>query len=189
MERSINFIDLKSVLLTSDYVFSEFNCGNEDLNEFLLKDSKMYLRNLRYATTLLKKDNRIIAYYSLANDLLTIHDVEDFSDEIENDKNTFIEHDYWETFLAQKNYPAIKIGRLAVDAEFQNKGIGSLIVDSLIGSYRKNNKAGCQFITVDAINNQNTLRFYEVRGFKFLTALDVAEKSRAMYRSLVNCKM
>ena len=89
MEHSIDFWELLKqgkvtvTHLNTDYEFKSFNCGNTDLNDFLFADSKIYLKYLRYTTTLLETENRIIAYYSLANDLLKISDRQDFADEME----------------------------------------------------------------------------------------------------------
>lgn len=192
MEHSIDFWELlkqnkvKVTPLTKDYIFKTFDCGNADLNDFLFNDSKVYLRHLRYTTTLLATDNQIIAYYSLANDLLSISDRQDFADEMSDSKNK-IDFDFWERFLNQKMYPAAKIGRLAVDKTFQNQGIGTMLIQSLVQSFIKKNKTGCQFITVDAINDntQRTIRFYEDNGFKLLTMNDVNKESRQMYKSLL----
>lgn len=192
MEHSIDFWELlkqnkvKVTPLTKDYIFKSFDCGNADLNDFLFNDSKVYLRHLRYTTTLLETDNQIIAYYSLANDLLSISDRQDFADEMSDSKNK-IDFDFWERFLNQKMYPAAKIGRLAVDITFQNQGIGTMLIQSLVQSFIKKNKTGCQFITVDAINDntQRTIRFYEDNGFKLLTMNDINKESRQMYKSLL----
>ena len=36
--------------INSEHVFKPFDCGNQDLNDFLLNDSKMYLENLLAVT-------------------------------------------------------------------------------------------------------------------------------------------
>jgi GNAT superfamily N-acetyltransferase len=172
--------------LREDSILKPFDCGNNDLNGFLLDDSKIYSKYLRYTTTVLESKEKIIAYYSLANDLLTVRDMEDFREETET--NIRIEIDYWEQFYRQVSYPAVKIGRLAVDREFQSNGLGTMIINSLIKSFTDNNKTGCQFITVDAINDHNkqrTIKFYEQNGFNFLTRTDIGEDSRLMYRPLL----
>lgn len=192
MEHSIDFWDLlkqgkiKLIQLSKEHEFKSFDCGNSDLNDFLFNDSKIYLKHLRYTTTLLETENQIIAYYSLANDLLSIFDRQDFADEMEDCKNK-IDFDFWERFLNQKMYPAAKIGRLAVDKTFQDQGIGTFLIRSLVQSFIKKNKTGCQFITVDAINDntQRTIKFYENNGFKMLTLNDVSKDSRQMYKSLL----
>ena len=89
-----------------------------------------------------------------------------------------IEFDFWERFLNQKMYPAAKIGRFAVDKDFQDQGIGTFLIRSLVQSFIRKNKTGCQFITVDAIND-NTQRTIN------LTMNDVNRESRQMYKSLL----
>lgn len=192
MGHSINFWELLKqrkvtvTLLSNGYKFKSFDCGNTDLNDFLFNDSKIYSRHLRYTTTLLETDNQIIAYYSLANDLLSVSDRQDFADEMKECKNK-IDFDFLERFLNQKTYPAAKIGRLAVDKAFQDQGIDTFLIKSLVQSFIKKNKTGCQFITVNAINDntQRTIKFYEKNGFKLLTLGDVNQESRQMYKSLL----
>lgn len=60
-----------------------------------------------------------------------------------------------------------------------------MILDSLIYSFTHNNKTGCQFITVDAINEDPVIDFYSKNGFIFLTETDEYRDSRAMYRCLL----
>lgn len=134
----------------------------------------------------METENRIIAYYSLADDLLNISDRQDFADEMEDCRDK-IEFDFWERFLNQKMYPAAKIGRLAVDKNFQDQGIGTFLIRSLVQSFIRKNKTGCQFITVDAINDntRRTIKFYEHNGFKYLTMNDVNKESGQMYKSLL----
>ena len=180
---------VRSTPLTLNYNFKEFDCGNNDLNDFLLSDSKIYLRHLRYTTTIIDTEDQILAYYSLANDLLNITDKEDFQQEMDIE-NSKIHPDYWEKFLNQKMYPAVKLGRLAVHKDYQCNGMGEFILQSLTHSFVNNNKTGCQFLTIDAINDhkeQRALNFYEKQGFKYLTVRDIGEPSRAMYKSLIEC--
>lgn len=190
MEYSINFKELvqrnqvRLIPLTEDYKFKSFNCGNADLNDFLFCDAKRCKKHLRFTTFLLETKEHIIAYYSLSNDLLTINDQEDFADELEAQTRPQIK-DYWDNFLEQRHYPAAKIGRLAIDERFQDQGIGTMLVNSLVRSFVFKNKTGCQFITVDALNNPCTLKFYETNGFKYLTLNDVTYESRVMYKSLL----
>lgn len=176
--------DLMLSRLTEDYILKPFDCGNRDLNDFLFEDSKTYLKHLRYTTSILETSDKTIAYFSLANDLLTISRKEDFLTEIrESMKN--IQDTYLESFLYASTYPAVRIGRLAVDKSFQNKGIGTRLIKSIIFSFIRNNKTGCQFITVDALNNVCSLNFYEKNGFIPCTVNDVNKSSRQMYKSLI----
>ena len=48
--------NIKVVRLTQDYQFKSFDCGNQDLNDFLLIDSKPYLKKLLSVTYILETD-------------------------------------------------------------------------------------------------------------------------------------
>lgn len=47
-----------------------FDCGDPDLNDFLITDAKNYLRSMMALTYLLEdeNENKTVAYYSLLND-------------------------------------------------------------------------------------------------------------------------
>jgi len=64
-------------------------------------------------------------------------------------------------------YPAIKIGRLAVDKEFSGRGVGLHMLKWAIGLVNQISKQiGCRYITVDS--KQDSIRFYEREGFKIV---------------------
>ena len=46
--------NIRVVRLTQDYQFKSFDCGNQDLNDFLLSDSKPYLKKLLSVTYILE---------------------------------------------------------------------------------------------------------------------------------------
>jgi len=176
------------IKLTDEYVIKPFDCGVPDLNDFLFNDAKIHLRYLSSITYLIENKNKTIAYYSLLNDLLNIDPYTDkeFEQEI---SETIKDKDY--SFLLEMKavsmFPAAKIGRFAVDVEFQRQGYGMEILNSIVFSFLTN-KTGCQFITVDALNNPDTLNFYEKNGFSFVTLLDYNKASRQMYRNLIALK-
>jgi len=84
-----------------------------------------------------------------------------------------------------KSHPAVKVGRLAVNSQYQRKGIGSELMDYIKGYFLDNNKTGCRFITVDAVNNPRTVNFYLRNGFDFLTSKDEGEDNRLMFFDLI----
>ena len=65
---------------------------------------------------------------------------------------------------------------------------GKHILQLIIMSFLTNNKTGCKFLTVDALNNIDTLRFYEKNGFSFVTLSDYNKLSRQMYKNLIILK-
>ncbi|WP_458453219.1 hypothetical protein [Methanobrevibacter sp.] len=76
----------------------EFDCGDDDLNEFLLEDSFINIDNSLSKIYLCLYENQIIAFFSLSADSIKV--------------NKILEVEY-------RTYPAIKIGRLAVHKDFQ----------------------------------------------------------------------
>jgi GNAT superfamily N-acetyltransferase len=79
-----------------------------------------------------------------------------------------------------RRYPALLIGRLGVNAKYQDKGVGSDLL-SFISSWfvKDDNKSGCRFLLVDAYNNPKTLNFYERNGFLFLFSTEAQEAESA----------
>ena len=181
--------EVRVVKLTDSYTIKPFDCGVSDLNDFLFNDAKTHLRYLSSITYLVENKDKTIAYYSLLNDLLNIdpHTDKEFEQEI----SEIIENKDYSFLLEMKAvsmFPAAKIGRFAVDMEFQRLGYGREILNSIVISFLTNNKTGCQFITVDALNNINTLNFYKKNGFAFVTLSDYNKASRQMYKNLVALK-
>lgn len=151
---------LNLIRLSSAHPILPFDCGDEDLNEFIVKDAKNYLAKLLAVTYLLENKDITIAFYCLSNDKIAIEDMDS--------KNQ------WNKLMSgsmprqkqYKSYPAVKIGRLAINSAMQSKGIGTGLLDYIKESFINNNKTGCMFITVDAY--KDSVKFYMHNGFKFL---------------------
>jgi GNAT superfamily N-acetyltransferase len=64
-----------------------------------------------------------------------------------------------------KDYPAIKLARLAVDASLKRQGIGSQLVDFVIGLIADHvmPHTGCRFLVVDS--KPESASFYTAKGF------------------------
>ena len=61
-------------------------------------------------------------------------------------------------------------------------GIGCIIVEFVRASFSMIRVSGCQFITVDALNNYRTINFYTDKlGFEFQTLSDMGNHTRRMY--------
>jgi GNAT superfamily N-acetyltransferase len=195
MGSSINLIDniqtgaIKIVKISETTVIKPFDCGIPDLNNFLFEDAKVYFKYLYSTTFIFENERKTVAYYTLLNDLLNIDPRmdRDFDEEIYD----IITNQDYEFLLKMKEtsmFPAAKIGRLAVDKEFQCFGWGTEILNLIVMSFLTNNKTGCQFLTVDALNNKDTLKFYEKNGFSFVTLFDCNKLSRQMYKNLIALK-
>lgn len=171
MSSNLQFIRLDNV-----HDLKSFDCGDCDLNEFFLNDSKEYQKDLIAVTYILESDSDTIAFFSVFNDKITIEDVGSkkifmkvFSD-IKNKGKSF------------RSYPAVKIGRLGVSEKYSGEGWGTKILNYIKQSFIQNNKTGCKCITVDAYSQ--SLEFYEKNGFEYLTPNDSLRDTRQMYFDL-----
>ncbi|TXI21885.1 MAG: GNAT family N-acetyltransferase [Roseateles sp.] len=122
------------------------------LKTFLRKEAKKLHREDLAKTFVLVEtgQNRVLAYVTT---LCTHVSVQQFDqpDQVED--------------FRYKDYPAIKLARLAVHAELQGSGAGSQLVDFVIGLAIGHvmPHTGCRFLVVDA--KAPSIGFYERKGF------------------------
>ena len=98
-------------------IVATFDCGDDDLNGFILTDAPLYRKEkLAVTYTVLEKlaPQKVVAFFSLSNDRISVTDFDNrtkynrFSRRFNNHKRL-------------KSYPAAKIGRFAVDANMKGK--------------------------------------------------------------------
>ncbi len=175
----MNTPSYKVMRLTQDYTLKPFNCGDQDLNEFLLYNAKPYLKELLAVTYILEstEGDQIIAFFCLLNDKIAISDFPS-------------RRRYW-TFVQKlkskgkgfNSYPSMKIERLGINSNYQKQGFGQIIIDILKKSFIHDNRTGCKYITVDAYRSATP--FYERNGFKYLSEADKDSETRLMYFDLI----
>jgi GNAT superfamily N-acetyltransferase len=163
--------------IDSQTEIKSFDCGDADLNDFLFEDAKKYFDSMMAVTYLLEDihENKTIAYYSLLNDKIVFHPE---NKSIWNKLNRKIPNS-----KRRHDYPAIKIGRLAVSKEYTHRNIGKLIILQIKMMFALKRRSGCRFITVDAY--RAAVPFYEKCGFHFLSEKDSRNITRAMYFDLM----
>lgn len=154
---------------------AKFDCGDSDINDFLLNDALNYQAQLLAVTyTFSTKEGEPIVFFSVSNDALKDQDFEkwnNLSRKIPNRKR-------------RKDYPAVKIARLGVDLSLRGQKIGSKVLTFIKIWFAKDNKTGCRFLLVDGYNKPEVLSFYESNGFAFLTDKDENKNTRLMYFDL-----
>lgn len=159
-----------------------FDCGNSDLNGFLLetctKEPNATLSEKELlASTYIVEDNKthgILAYFSLLHDKIDRQIADKalwnkLSREIPNAKR-------------RSSYPALKIGKLAVNQTIKSHGLGTQIINFVEWSYLKDQHAGCRFITVDALREAEN--FYSKNFFKRLVNPEPEDDTVLMYFDL-----
>ena len=155
-----------------------FDCGDSDLNEFILKEATLYREALLAVTYVVEdcESNAVLAYFSLANDRVSLSDFEN-----KTEFNRFRKH----RFVNEKrlrSYPAAKICRLVVENSVKGMHLGSYLIDFIQSYFVEDNKTGCRFLTVDAY--ADAIPFYLKNGFIPLNEDDVGQATRLLFFDL-----
>ena len=151
-----------------------FDCGNADLNEFFQQDALNYSKELLGKTYffVLDVDKRtVVALFTVSNDSLK-------ADDLPNSRKKRVNKDI-PRYKQRKSYPAVLIGRLAIDSRFSGSGIGTQLMDFIKAWFIDPlNKTGCRFVVVDAYNEENAISYYKKNDFDFLFS---SEKQESEY--------
>ena len=176
----MEFDSLRFLQIESETIIKPFDCGDDDLNEFLYDDAKNHLESMLAVTYMLEdiQTEKTVAYYCLLNDKIELDPDEKskwnkINRRIPNNKRYHA-------------YPAVKIGRFAVSKEFAHQHVGERLLLQIKMIFSRKNLSGCRFLTVDAY--ADAIPLYQKCGFKFLTDKDAGERTRAMYFDLIYYK-
>lgn len=63
--------DLWMFRLKEEYVIGDFDCGNQDLNDFLLNEAKLFSKYLLSVTYIIEQHGDVVAFFSLSNDKIS----------------------------------------------------------------------------------------------------------------------
>jgi len=159
----VQFLKLKT---KNDLSKLQFNSGNDTLDNFLLNESKDYIKEGYSQVYLLreKSKNIIIGFFALSCGYLAFR------------KSLKVKR--------EKHIPSVLIGRLAIDQNYQNQGYGTDLVKKAINiSLKVAQRVGCRMVIVDARTNLKILRFYKKLRFKYLIKNNGEKIERALLRS------
>ena len=139
-----------------------FKCGNDDLDEFFREDFRLYGEKLlgkTYVFRLRERPESIVAAFTISNDSIRIK-------QLAPEDKAKIEY---VTENGEKNlrrYPGVLVGRLGTNIEFAKQGFGSAVMDFIKAWFRSDeNKTGCRFIIVDAINKPEVIHYYQKNNY------------------------
>ena len=166
------------IKLESTDKIESFDCGDEDLNDFILNQSSLFrIEKLAVSYTLQRKTNPqdVVAFFSLSNDKISIDDFDN-----KNRYNRFSRR--FKNRKRLKSYPSVKIGRFAVSKAMKGMNIGSFLMKFIKTYFVLYNHTGCRFITVDAYSD--AIPFYKKNGFVPLNDDDIRDKTRLLYFDL-----
>jgi hypothetical protein len=167
--------------LSNDEKVTSFNCGDDDLNDFILNEAPFYGRARLAVTYLIEQrlTSQVVGYFTLANDKISLTDFENKTEFNRFRKKKFVND------KRLRSYPAAKLCRLAIDISMKGKSLGTFVIDFVKSFFAVENKIGCRFLTVDAYSA--AIPFYLKN--KFLPLDNTADKSlptQMMYFDLDN---
>jgi len=151
-----------------------FDCGNKDLNDFLCTEEvKRYEDEGLGRTYLAYYRGSLVAYFTVSFDSLRVEylkTVKSFSKLAE---------------MKLEALPAVKIGRLATDRQFQNMGIGRLLIKYIAGmALEMGGKMGVRVLVLQA--KPESIPFYEKCGFQLTREVkrERGRRNRTMFLDL-----
>ncbi|MBO7651880.1 MAG: GNAT family N-acetyltransferase [Bacteroidales bacterium] len=155
-----------------------FDCGDADLNDFILNEAVAYRKALLAVTYIFedKETKQTVAFFSLANDRVSLSDFENKNEFNRFRKGRFVNE------KRLRSYPAVKLCRLGVDKSLKGQQIGTILLRFIKSYFVIDNKTGCRFVTVDAY--ANAVPFYMRNGFVPLNDDDKDEPTRLLYFDL-----
>lgn len=176
----MDFSELSLIKVDSSTIIKPFDCGDDDLNEFLLEKAILFQTQLLAVTYVLENRERTIAFFSIFNDSLRVEEADFVS---KTKLKEFLSHLVPHSKRHLKTFPALKIGRLAVCKQVQKGGLGRKILDFIIDiAIKQNDNCACRLITVDAY--AKSIGFYEKMKFSPLTTKDEKKDTRQMFLDL-----
>ena len=119
VQPSIGLSSFKFIRLNSTDSIKRFDCGDRDLNDFILNHAPAFQKHLISVSYAYANPNtgQILAYCSLANDKVAITDFKD-----KTEFNRFRKKNGFPNEKRLKSYPAVKLCRLGVDVSFPDCG-------------------------------------------------------------------
>jgi len=172
---AINLVeDCELQTVSEKHHISDFNCGDEELNDFFNNKSYSFKKQLLAMTCFFRhnENGKIVCAFSLSPNALKASDLPG------SRKKKVREHVPREKTL--QSYPAFLIGRFGVSKEFNRQGVGTQLLDFIktycIGNYPD----FCRFLVIDAYNSPSVLKFYQKNNFS--TVFSTEEQEREAYK-------
>ena len=135
--------------LCSDHDTTRFNCGNDTLNDWLIKRVLKNQDSGASRTFVINSNKRVIGYYALASG-----SVERLAAPGSIARNM------------PEPVPVIVLGRLAVDVDYQGHRLGAaLLKDAMLRTLAVSHEVGIRAMLVHAISDE-AKQFYRRYGFQ-----------------------
>ena len=129
-----------------------FDCGQPDLNKYLAQTASQHEKRNVTRTFCGIQDGVIVGYFSLTNAVV--------------DVSAITPETIKRYRLPTHALPVVRLGRLAIDAGFQRKGLGKLLlIEAMSRVLAVAESSGCVGLIVDA-KDEEAASFYAALGFQ-----------------------
>ena len=143
-----DYLELVFERIDDASVLSNFYCGIQDMDDFIHEKLQGYLDRTDCEAYAIRIGADIVAMLALGEDTLCLD--EDDKDDM---KSGFIPKPQKalevQSYLSEKEFPAIEITYLAVDRNWRGQGIGEYIISQVENKVLRD-CPDCEFITVEA---------------------------------------
>ena len=143
-----NISKIKIVVIEEEIMTNiDFDCEDEDLNDFIYNDALNHLHEDLAVTYLCMINEVIVGFVSISSASVKIN-------KRDKKKMKFKYHEF----------PSVKIGRLAIDKRFRGQGIGSFLIRWIFGKCEDiSREIGMRFVSVDVYDK--SVNFYKKNSF------------------------
>lgn len=134
-----------------------FTCGKQHLDHFLTSTAiPLHEARLGFTSVVFHQDAEgPIGYFTLANDAIPL------------EQSERLELGLDDSVATMNAIPALKIGRLAVRSDHQGGGVGSFIMQLILGhALNGDGMSSSRLLVVDADNDERVLAFYRRNLFE-----------------------
>lgn len=165
-----------------------FRCGIAEMDVFIQEGLGVSVSHHYCRAYKVRLGVHVIALFALSFDSLNL-DIDDKSDMIAGygiSQPPLLADDYKDIFFNKPHYPALEITYLAVDETFSRNGLGRIIVEAIMEKAQRQDLAGCQFLTVEALHTKDysAVGFYEKCGFSPCEYPNPNKDTLRMFRTL-----
>jgi GNAT superfamily N-acetyltransferase len=167
-------IDCEAIILTAECLIANFDCGDDEVNEFFNHKALPFREQLLARTIFFqhRKTGQIVCAFSLSPNAIKTADLpgsrrKKVKEYIPRDKSL-------------QSYPAFLVGRLGVSIEFRSQGIGTQLIDYIKSYCLATFSDFCRFLVIDAYNISSILNFYLKNEFTLVFSTE--EQERKAYK-------
>jgi len=153
--------------INSDFNFkdSQFDCGNEELNQFFYDKAKEFIKEdySQLYLSRIKETSEILGFFTLS------------CTSIRSEKKELVSIEKIARYI-----PGLLLGMFAVDKQYQDKGVGTdLLKKAVLLSLNTSMSVGCRCLIVDSLISEKLINFYQKIGFEFVNeslGVDILQK-------------